>query len=172
MKRLTLATFLLSFFLVGASYAQHPVQWVPVIVGWTIREGGRRVPIVRMVPSRNLPARLTPNAQQPWSARQRWRQRPSSPTPTARQPWNASQRWGRRPTSLPAQARRFAWRLATEQANIQWEMRKRQIEQAYQERQNAQLRYGAALRREWEAHRRASYAQWRNPYSSEARSLR
>jgi hypothetical protein len=79
---------------------------------------------------------------------------------------------GRRSGWMPAtplrQAGRVVGKLTLEALKRKAEM----TEQAYHEAQNARQRHSTALRREWEANRRAAYAEWVNPHGAEARGLR
>jgi len=149
MKRLTLA----SFFLLGLAVTSlgQQVTWRQEFIGWRRTYDGSVRPVYRMVPSWDGPAR-------PASARQ-------APSNRNRDIRN----WSRgRPTTPAGQVGRFirdrAWEAARQQAV--------RAQQAYREAQNARQRYGDALRREWEADRRAAYAEWVNPHSVQARGLR
>lgn len=65
-----------------------------------------------------------------------------------------------------------AYGLVWNNAKRAWEVVESRAVQAYQERRHEQQRHDAALRREWEAHYRAAYAERAYPSSWLARSLR
>ena len=79
-------------------------------------------------------------------------------------PWSSEGWRGPRP--------RGAVRIASEAAKRAWEIGSAQVQQAYRERWNEQRRYDAAVRREWEANRRAAYQERVSPSSWQAESLR